>query len=68
VAAARRQVVRASRRHAQQAPLRVEQVEQREEIMLVGAAAVEQDEGALGLPGGLSDAVGELRHCMCNNS
>ena len=35
-----------------QATLRVELVEEREEVVLVGAAAVEQDERAHRLPGG----------------
>jgi hypothetical protein len=54
VRAARRQGERAARRDPEQATLRVECVEQRDEVMLVGAAAVEEDEGALGLPGRLA--------------
>ena len=51
VRAARRQGQRPARRVAVQPPLRVERVEQREQVVLVGAAAVEEDERALGLAG-----------------
>ena len=46
---ARRQRERAARAVSVEAALRVEDVEQREEIVLVGAAAVEEDERAGGL-------------------
>jgi hypothetical protein len=49
VRAARRQRERPARRDAYEAPLRVERVEQRKEIVLVGAATVEEDERALGV-------------------
>ena len=49
VRAARRQRERSARRDPEQPPLRVEHVEQRKEVVLVGAAAVEQGEEALGL-------------------
>ena len=51
VGAARRQRERAAWSDAEEAPLRVEHVEQREQVVLVGAAAVEQDEQALWLCG-----------------
>ena len=47
VRTARRQRQRAARRDAEQPLLRVEDVEEREEVVLVGAAPVEQDEQAL---------------------
>jgi hypothetical protein len=43
---------RAARGHAEQAPVRIEHVEQREEVVLVGAASVEEDERSLWLSGG----------------
>ena len=46
-----RQVERAARRHREQPARRVEHVEEREEVVLVGAATVEQDEQALGVRG-----------------
>ena len=49
VRAAGRQCERRARRVAVQALPRIERVEQREEIVLVGAAAVQQDESALRL-------------------
>ena len=52
VRAARRQRPRPAWRHAQQPAFRVELVEEREEVVLVGAAAVEQDEGARRIAGG----------------
>ena len=57
VGAAGRQVQRAARRHAQQPASRVEQVEEREQVALVGAAAVEEDEQPLRIPGGGSDEM-----------
>ncbi len=47
--ATRREGERRPRRDAEQAPLRVEQVEQREEVVLVRPAPVQQDERSLGL-------------------
>jgi hypothetical protein len=44
-------VERAARRHPEQPPLRVEEIEEREEVALVGAAAVEEDEQALRVAG-----------------
>ena len=44
VRAAGRKVERAARGHAEHSSLGVEQIEQREEVALVGAAAVEEDE------------------------
>ena len=55
---ARRQRQRPPRGGAEQAPLGVEHVEQREEVVLVGAAAVEEDERALGIPVRGPDAFG----------
>src|SRR5205085_1319805 len=52
VRAARRQRERAARRVAVQPPFGIERVEQREEIVLVGAAPVQQDECALRLTRG----------------
>ena len=49
VGAARRQRQRASRRDPEQTPLRVERVEKGVEIVLIGAAAVEEDERTLRL-------------------
>src|SRR5262249_37983199 len=51
VRAARWEGQRAARGEALQPLLRVEHVEQREQVVLVRAAAVEQDERALGLAG-----------------
>jgi len=48
----RRQRERPARSHAVQATLRVERVEQREEVVLVGAAPVEEDERAVRVPRG----------------
>jgi hypothetical protein len=61
VRAARRQRERPARRDAEQPPLRIEDVEEREQVELVGAAAVEEDEQALRLAGGRPEAVLELR-------
>ena len=52
VRAARRQRQRRARAEAVEAALGVERVEQRHQVELVGAAAVEEDERALGLAGG----------------
>ena len=56
VRTARRQRERAARRDPEQAALRVEHVQQRDEVVLVGAAAVEEDERALRLAGRRRDA------------
>jgi len=56
VGAARRQRERPARRDAREAPLRIEGVEQRKEVVLVGAASVEEDERALGIALGGSRA------------
>ena len=45
MAASRRQVQRPARREAEEAPLGVEQVEQRMEVVLVGAASMLAREG-----------------------
>ena len=42
-------------------PLGVEDLDQRMEVVLVDPAAVQQDDRALGLAGGLADAVDQLR-------
>ena len=44
--------------HAEQPPLGVELVEQREQVVLVGGAAVEEDQGALGIAVGRPDSLG----------
>ena len=51
VRAARRQRERAARRDAEQPPLRIERVEERVEVVLVGAAPVQEDERSLRLAG-----------------
>ena len=56
-----RQRERPARRHAQQAALRIERVEQRVQVVLVGAASVQQHERARRLAGRRALAVGE-RH------
>jgi hypothetical protein len=58
VRSARRQRQRPPGGGAEQAPIGIEQVEQREEVVLVGAAAVEEDERAVGVPVRGADAVG----------
>ncbi len=60
VRAAGRQAQRPARREADEAPLGVEHVEERHEIVLVGAAPVEEDERALGLARRLADADGQV--------
>src|SRR5207248_161700 len=62
VRAARRQRERRPRRVAGEATLGVERVEEREEVVLVGAAAVEEDERSLRLPRGGALEVPELAH------
>ena len=52
VRAARRKVERAARSHAEQPALGIEHVEERKEVALVGAAAVEEDEQPFGLARG----------------
>ena len=49
--AARRQQQRAARSDAEESLLRVERVEQRVQVVLVGPAPVEEDERAVGLAG-----------------
>ena len=46
------------RRGAEQAPLRVELVEQREQVVLVGGAAVEEDERAFWVAVGGAESLG----------
>ena len=58
--AAGRQRQRAARDEAEQALLRVEQVEERNEVELVGAAPVQEDERAGGLARGRPRPVGDL--------
>ena len=60
--AARRQAERAAWSDAEEPPVGVEQVEEREEVVLVRSAAVEKDERALRLAGGLAPASDELAH------
>ena len=55
-----REVERTARRDAEQQSLRVEHVEQREEVVLVGAAAVEEDDRAGGVTLRRAHPVGEL--------
>ena len=62
VTAARRQPERAARRDAEEPPVGVEQVEEREEVVLVRPAAVEKDERSLWLACGLAPASDELGH------
>jgi hypothetical protein len=61
VATAGRQVVWSSWRHPEQPSLGVEQVEQRKEVALVGAAAVQQHQGARGIARRLPPERGERR-------
>ena len=51
---------RRARCHPEQPPVRVELVEQRIEIALVDAAAVQQDQRALGLAGRLASQMDQL--------
>ena len=55
-----REVERTARRDAEQPSLRVEHVEQREEVVLVGAAAVEEDDRAGGVTLRRARPVGKL--------
>ena len=55
------QVVRPSGRHPEQPSLGIEQVEQRKEVALVGAAAVQQHQRARGLARRLPPERGERR-------
>ncbi len=50
--AARRQPERSPRRHPEKAALGIEHVEEREEVALVGSAAVEEDKQPLGVTHG----------------
>ena len=59
VRAAGRERERPARRGADEPPLRVEHVEEREEIVLVGAAAMQQHERAVRLSGGRADEVAQ---------
>ena len=52
---------RPARSHADEAPLRVERFQQREEVVLVGAASVKEDERAFGLTFGGTGSVGEAQ-------
>jgi hypothetical protein len=54
---ARRKRQRTARRCPEEAPVGVEDVEQREEVVLVGAAAVQEDQRALWLGAGRTDAL-----------
>ena len=60
VAAARRQEQRPAGRHADEPALGIEHVEERGEVVLVGAAAVQEHERALGLARGRAHALDEL--------
>ncbi len=60
VGAAGRQRERPPRTHAGEVSFRVERVEQREEVVLVGTATVQQDERAGGLAGRGSEAMAKL--------
>ena len=67
MAAAGRQGERAAQRHAEQPAAGVQQLEERLEVVLVGAAAVQQDERpggpvARGLPDDVGERVGQLGH------
>ena len=55
--AAGRERQRATRRHAKQPALGIELVEQREQVVLAGGAAVEEDQGAFGLAGRGAESV-----------
>ena len=57
VGASRRQVERTAWRHAEHSPLRIEQIEEREEVALVRAATVEEHEQALRRCRGRADQV-----------
>jgi hypothetical protein len=65
VRAAGRERERPPRAQADEPALGIERVEQREEVVLVGAAAVEQDEGADSVAAGLSDSVLERLGAQC---
>ena len=58
--AARRQPERSPRRHPEKAALGIEHVEEREEVALVGSAAVEEDKQPLGVTHG-ARADGSVR-------
>jgi ribose 5-phosphate isomerase A len=60
VHAARRQLERPARGDADEPAVRVELIEQRRDVVLVGAASVEQHERALGLPRRRPDGVCEV--------
>ena len=49
----------AARGHAEHSSVRVEQIEQGEEVALVGAAAVEEDEKSVGLAGWRTEQVAQ---------
>ena len=61
VRASRRQRERPARRHADEASLRVERVEQREEVVLVGAASVEEDQCPVRLSLGGAGSIREAQ-------
>jgi hypothetical protein len=61
VRASGRQRERSARRDPEQTPVRVEDVEEREQVELVGAAAVEEDEESFGLARRRANPVRELR-------
>ena len=56
---ARRELQRPARRDADEPPVGVEHVEERQQVVLVGAAAVQQDERARRLARGGPDDVGQ---------
>jgi hypothetical protein len=60
VEAAGRQLQRAARAGADQPAAGIERVEQREQVLLAGAAAVHQHERALGVACGRAEAVWEI--------
>ena len=62
VTSARRELEGAAGRDAEEPPVGVEEIEEREEIVLVRTATVEQDERARRLAGGLAPASDELAH------
>ncbi len=66
MAAARRDVgQRSPGRDAHEAPLRIQLVEKRDEVVLVGAAPVVEHQRALGLAGRLADEVNQAQAAAC---
>jgi hypothetical protein len=59
VRSARGQRQRRSRGDSDEPPVRIEEVQQREQIVLARSAAVEEDESAFGLSSSGADAMGK---------